>query len=189
MILQRKKVVWKGKQQCKIWLRTLISSITLDSDDRVVDSKRYVTISKYEILLLEPASHFLCRMTTPLTLPPRIYTCPLFLCAQQMSDVSVHACMFSCVCVCVCTHAHVCCVGSGCGCDALVCRRQEALVAPSWACSSLTMEECCRGHRENAFLMDTPNSLRSHANHTGIHIQQREDLQTHMLLTNIYSTV
>lgn len=54
---------------------------------------------------------------------------------------------------CVCSRMFVCMYMLACliwGCDALVLRRQEALVAPSWALSSLTMKECCRGH--SAFL-------------------------------------
>lgn len=56
------------------------------------------------------------------------------------------------------------------GCDALVLRRQEALVAPSWARSCLTIEECCRGrththtHTASAFLSDAPHATRAVTN-------------------------
>lgn len=68
---------------------------------------------------------------------------------------------------CICSRMFVCIYVLACmlcliwGCDALVLRRQEALVAPSWAWSCLTMEECWRGHRASAFLSDAP-----HATHT-----------------------
>lgn len=68
---------------------------------------------------------------------------------------------------CICSRMFVCIYVLACmlcliwGCDALVLRRQEALVAPSWARSCLTMEECWRGHRASAFLSDAP-----HATHT-----------------------
>lgn len=48
------------------------------------------------------------------------------------------------------------------GCDALVLRRREDLVAPSWTQSCLTMEECCRGHRASAFLLDAPHASHAH---------------------------
>lgn len=59
----------------------------------------------------------------------------------------------------VCMYVLACMLCLIWGCDALVLRRQEALVAPSWALSSLTTKECCRGH--SAFLWDAP-----HATHT-----------------------
>lgn len=72
------------------------------------------------------------------------------------------------------------------GCDALALRRQEALVAPSWARSCLTIEECCRGrththtHTASAFLSDAPHATREVCNicstntceHFGAHAQK-----------------
>ena len=72
----------------------------------------------------------------------------------------------------VCMYALACMLCLIWGCDALVLRRQEALAAPSWARSCLTIEECCRGHTASAFLSVAP-----HATHA------------HMKVTNIYSAV
>lgn len=65
---------------------------------------------------------------------------------------------------CICSWMFVCMYVLACmlcliwGCDALVLRRQEALVAPSWAQSCLTMEECWRGCRASAFFLDAPHA-------------------------------
>lgn len=73
-------------------------------------------------------------------------------------SVSTYKYLIACICswLFVCMYVLACLIW---GCDALVLRRQEALVAPSWALCSLTMKECCRGH--SAFLWDAP-----HATHT-----------------------
>lgn len=79
---------------------------------------------------------------------------------------------------CICSRTLVCMYALACmlcliwGCAALVIRRQEALVAPSWARSCLTIEECCWVHSECIPLRYSTRNSRIHT-----HIRSYKHLQ------------
>lgn len=82
-------------------------------------------------------------------------------------------------CICSRTYVLACMLCLIWGCDALALRRQEALVAPLWARSCLTIEECWRRRGTSSFLLDAPHATAyTHERLQTFTVQSKENKQT-----------